>query len=409
MKYLTNVDLTGNELQNAVIQPLATAPTGKLGQIYYNSTTNGLYQHNGTQWVLVGVKYDLQAGTLTSNSIPIELVGTDGSTDSVTLVGAGDTTLSKSGNTITITTSASTSITYTFTGAASATGYVVTITPSTGTAQTVTIGLASATDAGLMSPTQYSKLDGIASGAEVNVQSDWNQSTFTADDYIKNKPTLGGAAAKDVDSSITSGSTSTDLPTSSAVASFVSTQIGAADAMRFKGTIGTGGDISTLPTTGVKVGDTYMVTTAGTYDSKVCEVGDLIIATATTPTWTVAQTNINGAVTAPLSTTVDCLALFTGSRQVGNGPKIGSGTTTFLRNDGTWQIPECIERDFLTIPAGSTSVSLSDDEELVTWDAEMDHQAVMVDFKYDINTDRYVWSIAASQSSTVYIDYYVTV
>ena len=34
-----------------------------------------------------------------------------------------------------------------------------------------------------------SKLDGIAAGAEVNVQSDWNQTTSTADDFIKNKPT----------------------------------------------------------------------------------------------------------------------------------------------------------------------------------------------------------------------------
>lgn len=33
-----------------------------------------------------------------------------------------------------------------------------------------------------------SKLDGIAAGAEVNVQSDWNQTSTTADDYIKNKP-----------------------------------------------------------------------------------------------------------------------------------------------------------------------------------------------------------------------------
>ena len=43
---------------------------------------------------------------------------------------------------------------------------------------------------GLMSSTDKTKLDGIASGAEVNVQSDWNQSTSTADDYIKNKPTI---------------------------------------------------------------------------------------------------------------------------------------------------------------------------------------------------------------------------
>lgn len=43
---------------------------------------------------------------------------------------------------------------------------------------------------------QETKLAGIATGAEVNVQADWNQATNTADDYIKNKPTLGTLAAK---------------------------------------------------------------------------------------------------------------------------------------------------------------------------------------------------------------------
>lgn len=35
---------------------------------------------------------------------------------------------------------------------------------------------------------EKTKLSGIASGAEANVQSDWNQTTTTADDFIKNKP-----------------------------------------------------------------------------------------------------------------------------------------------------------------------------------------------------------------------------
>lgn len=34
------------------------------------------------------------------------------------------------------------------------------------------------------------KLEGIEAGAEVNVQADWNQTTTTADNYIKNKPTI---------------------------------------------------------------------------------------------------------------------------------------------------------------------------------------------------------------------------
>lgn len=38
------------------------------------------------------------------------------------------------------------------------------------------------------------KLEGIESGAEVNVQSDWSQSDNTKDDYIKNKPSLAAVA-----------------------------------------------------------------------------------------------------------------------------------------------------------------------------------------------------------------------
>lgn len=45
------------------------------------------------------------------------------------------------------------------------------------------------------SDNEKNKLSGIEAGAEVNVQADWNQTTSTADDYIKNKPTLGTAAA----------------------------------------------------------------------------------------------------------------------------------------------------------------------------------------------------------------------
>ena len=152
---------------------------------------------------------------------------------------------------------------------------------------------------------------------------------------------LAAAAYKTVDSSITSGSSSANLPTSAAVATFVSTELGNLDAMRFKGTIGTGGTVTALPTTGVKVGDTYRVITAGTYTplTEPCEIGDLIIATATTPTWTVAQTNIDGAVTASTTTTNGYLAKFTGDKIVANGPQLGSSTTTYLNNAGSWTTP----------------------------------------------------------------------
>lgn len=53
-----------------------------------------------------------------------------------------------------------------------------------------TYGDASTTKDGLMTHEDKVKLNGIAAGAEVNVQSDWAQTTTTADDYIKNKPTF---------------------------------------------------------------------------------------------------------------------------------------------------------------------------------------------------------------------------
>lgn len=43
---------------------------------------------------------------------------------------------------------------------------------------------------GLMPATMAEKLNGIEAGAEVNVQSDWNQNNTNADDYIKNKPVI---------------------------------------------------------------------------------------------------------------------------------------------------------------------------------------------------------------------------
>lgn len=63
-KFLANLDIVQNELQNAVIQVLASDPaTGKLGQIYYNSTSKALMQYDGAKWNRVGVVYQQNSTT----------------------------------------------------------------------------------------------------------------------------------------------------------------------------------------------------------------------------------------------------------------------------------------------------------------------------------------------------------
>ena len=80
--------------------------------------------------------------------------------------------------------------------------------------QTVaTIPAATTSLAGVMTSSDKSKLNGIASGAEANVQSDWNVTSSSSDAYIKNKPTI-----PDSTSDLTNDSgfiTSADVPAAS--------------------------------------------------------------------------------------------------------------------------------------------------------------------------------------------------
>lgn len=49
MKYLSNINLLQNELQNARIQNLATNPANPVkGQIYFNTVSNELVIYDGT-------------------------------------------------------------------------------------------------------------------------------------------------------------------------------------------------------------------------------------------------------------------------------------------------------------------------------------------------------------------------
>ena len=64
-KFLVSIDLNKNELQNGVIQNLATAPSSPVaGQIYYNTGDNELYFYNGTGWESTQAESEVLYGTL---------------------------------------------------------------------------------------------------------------------------------------------------------------------------------------------------------------------------------------------------------------------------------------------------------------------------------------------------------
>jgi len=151
LRILANLDLSQNELQNAKLQNLATAPSSPVaGQLYYNSGDNYFYGYNGATWINLGQ-------VLTGDSI-ISLLNS-----STSLI--DDNNLSSSVNDA--------------------------IAKKHSHANTTVLDQITAP----YTTDEKTKLSSVFVGAEANVQSDWNETVTTSDDYIKNKPTLAPSNA----------------------------------------------------------------------------------------------------------------------------------------------------------------------------------------------------------------------
>lgn len=92
-----------------------------------------------------------------------------------------------------------------------------------------------------------------------------------------------------------------------------------------------------LPTKNVKVGDVYVVAAAGTFAGQTCEPGDMIIAQTASnaegtpaPTWTVVQTNINGAVTTTENLTASKLIVGNSNKSI----KVATGSGLVKLTEG---------------------------------------------------------------------------
>ena len=162
VRYLTglnvsgNINLNSNQLQNVVIQPLGADPSGIAGKIYYNSGTNKLRLYDGTNWVDLSTgsssntTYDLSGIGSTNGTAGVRLAGSDGTNDDVLIVGAGTTTVTRSGNTLTVT--SNDQFDGTVTDVISGTG--ISVTGKTNATPTVNITYSGAANAILEATTQ---------------------------------------------------------------------------------------------------------------------------------------------------------------------------------------------------------------------------------------------------------------
>lgn len=169
MKYLSNIDLSQNELQNAVIQRLASSPSAPVeGQVYYNTTSKTALIYANGAWLNLGVQ------------------GGAGATD------------------ISIAQTAST----------------VAVNSSTGADGTITAATASV--AGLMLPAQYTKLAGIANGADVT-----NAASVTAAGAVMNSATSTASMLFVVNENNMASNSATKVPTQASTKSYVDTSVAA--------------------------------------------------------------------------------------------------------------------------------------------------------------------------------------
>jgi len=112
INFLNSIDFNKNELfnprlQNEINDTAAGTPVD--GQLYYNTTDNVVKFGENGSWVALSTAvdtnttYDLTATGSGNGTSTVNLVGSDGTTDSILFTGQGTTSVTRSGTTITIT------------------------------------------------------------------------------------------------------------------------------------------------------------------------------------------------------------------------------------------------------------------------------------------------------------------
>ena len=262
-KVLTSLDFSKNQILNVALQNLATAPSSPVvGQIYYNTADARVYFWDSTAWV--DMSGDIQdvlggAGLTASTSGNGDVITLDVNVDSATIEINADTLRIKD------------------------------------------LGVSTAK---------------LADSAVTTVKINANAVTFAKLQQLSSMTVIGnvtGSTANAAEVSvITDGTlataTNANIPTSTAVKTYVDAQIGALGNLEggwdaSVGTFPTGA----APVVGTKKGDYWYVTVAGIVNGITFNVGDMLIATvnsASTTTyannWTSLEVNRDQATTTVL-------------------------------------------------------------------------------------------------------------
>ena len=376
--FLVDINLNKNELQNGVMQNLASDPSNPVkGQVYFNTTTNRFRVYTGTEWdemgtgggtvTSVGVS-NLEDGGLTVTGSPITNSGT---------IGIGHTNVLSSAQT-------SSGI---YPIKVDKNGHITEIGSALGVVSTTDDGLVPAINAGntqISKITSGDKLFDATTGKYAELPdeafSDTTYTDGTTGFVLKAKQDgegnqidttyapINNAALTGTPTApkATKGDDSTKIATTSYVMEAIADLEGS---MHYKGTID---QTSGLPLTGVKNGDTYKVAEAGTYEGQAAKIGDLFIAVVSSGSvsWTYIPSADDTAVTSITAGTG-----LTGGTITTTGTIALSNTLAESKTSGLYEIaidqqgritsatpytlPDMIEKEVKTITGDAITTSFS--------------------------------------------------
>jgi hypothetical protein len=257
-KFLTNLDLTKNQIVNVALHNLASAPGSPVaGQVYFNTTDAKIYYWDGTAWIdISGDIRDVVGGNALTASTTNGVVTLDVAVDNATIEISADALRVKD------------------------------------------LGITTAK---------------LADSAVTTIKINANAVTFAKIQQIaalKVLGNLGGSTADVAEVTVITdmaNASSTTLATSAAIKTYIDGQVGELGNLEGGWDASSGSfPVGSTPVSGTKKGDYWYVTVAGTTGGIVFNVGDVIIAnknaasTTSAADWIALEVNRGQATTTVL-------------------------------------------------------------------------------------------------------------